>query len=66
MERSIVFDIEQNRRRLQYYSQLKEKSGSNTPLTVSKWIEIYSERMALLEKKAKELGIPLNLQNQAH
>lgn len=57
MEKTVLFGLEQNRKRLQYYSQIKEKSGLETSSTVNKWIEIYSERMTQFEEQAQRLGL---------
>lgn len=52
MQKSVVFDLEQSRKRLNYFSLLKEKQGSSPSLV--KWIEIYSERTLQLEARMKE------------
>lgn len=61
MEKSVLFDLEQNRKRLNYFFQLKEKAGSQKHTTVDKWIEIYSERMRTLEHQAQQLGLKTDL-----
>lgn len=57
MEKSLLLGIEQNRKRLEYYFQLKEKAGSKAPSSLDKWIEIYSERMRKLENQVQELDL---------
>ena len=58
MSTTLVLDLEHNRKRLQYYSQLKEqKAASKKATALDKWIEIYEERVEKLERKATKLGL---------
>jgi hypothetical protein len=52
MQKSVVFDLEQSRKRLNYFNLREEKLGSSPSLT--KWIQIYSERTRQLEARMKE------------
>lgn len=63
MERSILFDLELNRKRLDYYYSIKEKAGSDTPATVMKWIQIYVERIQQLEQEAQQQGLKFELED---
>jgi hypothetical protein len=63
MGKSVIFDLEQSRKRLDYYSQLKEKSGPDAPATVSKWIEIYTERMQKLEQQVQMSGLKTRIES---
>lgn len=47
------FELEQNRLRLNYYTQLKAKTPKSKSL--DKWIEIYSERVQKIERLLKKL-----------
>ena len=60
MEKTVLLGLEQNRKRLQYFSHIKEKSGLKVSPSVDKWIEIYSERMVDFEERAKKLGLSLS------
>lgn len=62
MINSLVFDLEHNRKRLQYYSQLKQKSVSKKAGAIDKWVAIYEERVQKLERKANKLGLKFQLQ----
>lgn len=57
MESAILYNLEQTKKRLSYYSQLKEKSGDEPAPTIDKWIEIYSERIKKFEELAKDFQI---------
>lgn len=57
MEKSVLFDLEHNRKKLNYYIHLKEKSGPNAPFVIDKWIEIYHDRIQRLKYQAQELGL---------
>ncbi len=58
MSTTLVLDLEHNRKRLHYYSQLKEqKAASKKAGALDKWIEIYEERVQKLERKATKLGL---------
>lgn len=53
MQKSVVFDLEQSKKRLNYFNLLKEKQG--TSLSLTKWIQIYSERTQKLEARMQEM-----------
>ena len=55
MVSTVLADLERSRKRLHYYTQLMEKSGPNPPASLSKWIEIYSERTKQLETQVETL-----------
>jgi hypothetical protein len=65
----VLFELEHNRTRLEYYTQLRntalaalQASGSRAKTTVyDKWVEIYSERVTKLERQASKLGLKLQL-----
>ena len=69
----VLFDLEHNRTRLEYYNQLRnnalavlQASGSRAKTTVyDKWVEIYSERVTKLERQASKLGLKLQLKTAA-
>ena len=64
MSQSVLLDLEHNKKRLEYYQQLKakddsEKTGSYESV-LNKWIEIYDDRIRKLEKQAVKTGMPAN------
>ena len=64
MSQSVLLDLEHNKKRLEYYQQLKakddtEKTGSYESV-LNKWIEIYDDRIRKLEKQAVKTGLPEN------
>lgn len=61
MEKTILFELEANRRKLNFYSQRREKLGAAQTAVIDKWLEIYSERVKKLEKKATKLGLRTEL-----
>lgn len=69
----VLFDLEHNRSRLEYFSQLRAKTlaayeaaGSRAKTTPhDKWLEIYSERVAKLERQATKLGLRTQLKAPA-
>jgi hypothetical protein len=67
MTTAVLLDLEHNRKRLSYYTSLKEKSAKAVP-AIQKWIEIYSERVTKLERqlqKAQKLGLKTQMPQQA-
>ncbi len=54
MSSRVNIELEHNRKRLDYYTRLKEKSGNLS--SVEKWIEIYSDRVRKLERQVQKLG----------
>jgi hypothetical protein len=68
---SVLFDLEHNRKRLDYYAQLKGRLASTapgakapkSPKALEKWIEIYEERVQKLERQASRLGLKTQLEN---
>ena len=60
---TILFDLELNKKKLEYYQQLKTKSGSEKSKIINKWIEIYSERVSKLERQASRLGLRTQLKS---
>jgi predicted outer membrane protein len=56
----IQFELIRSKDRLQYFQQMKLKQQTNESL--NKWIEIYSERVQILEKQAKKLEATKPLQ----
>ena len=53
MSTTLALELEHNKKRLQYYTELKEKQIS--PKVMNKWIEVYSERVAKIERQLKKL-----------
>lgn len=64
----VLSDLDHNRKRLDYYQQLKiqylaapsvlvGKKASSAPNPIDKWIEIYSERVRKLERQMTKLGL---------
>lgn len=54
MNQAILFDLNRNKQRLEYYTRLKSgNSSQKPPRALDKWIEIYSDRVKKLEKKLK-------------
>jgi hypothetical protein len=51
MSHSVMYELDHNKKRLEYYLQLKAKNQSALT-SVDKWIDIYSERVKKLEKQA--------------
>ena len=60
-EKNLRFEVEQNQKRLKYYSQLKQKITDSD--IVDKWIQIYSERLEKLETQAQHLGLKMQFQS---
>lgn len=64
-----LFDLEHNRTRLEYYEGQRasalaalQASGSRAKTTPhDKWVEIYSERVAKLERQLTKLGMKTQL-----
>jgi hypothetical protein len=63
MNKAILFDLELNKKKLEYYQQLKSKSGAEKSKILNKWIEIYSERVQKLERQASRLGLRTQLKS---
>ena len=63
MTSTLIFDLEHNRKRLDYYTQMKEKLGPKSNAT-SKWIEIYSSRVQKLERQVQRLGLRTQIGTQ--
>ncbi len=59
MNKTILFDLEHNRKRLDYYTHLRQKTAKDSAL--DKWIAIYSERVKKLEKQIDKLGLRTQL-----
>jgi hypothetical protein len=63
--KSVLFELEHARTRLEYYDRLRaaalaalQASGSRAKTTPhDKWVEIYSERVAKLDRQATKLGL---------
>lgn len=51
MQTPFHFELDQSRKRLDYYTQLMTRTQANKKSSVQKWIEIYSERIEKLEKQ---------------
>lgn len=54
MSHSIQFELDQNRKRLNYYAGLKTKSPEKGA-SLDKWISIYDERIVKLEKQLQKI-----------
>jgi hypothetical protein len=63
MSKTILFDLDLNKKKLEYYQQLKAKSGSEKSKILNKWIEIYSERVQKLERQVSRLGLRTQLKS---
>jgi hypothetical protein len=61
MSKAILFDLDLNKKKLEYYQALKAKSGSEKSKILNKWIEIYSERVQKLERQVSRLGLRTQL-----
>ncbi len=63
MSHTVMIDLELNRKRLSYYTQLKEKhvADKKKAATFDKWIEIYAERVQKLERQVTKLGLKTQL-----
>jgi hypothetical protein len=61
MSKTILFDLEHNKKKLEYYQALKARSGSEKSKILNKWIEIYSERVQKLDRQAGRLGLKTQL-----
>jgi hypothetical protein len=67
--KSVLFELEHARTRLEYYDRLRatalavlHTSGSRAKTTPhDKWVEIYSERVAKLDRQATKLGMKTQL-----
>ena len=58
---TIIFDIDHSRRRLTYYTELKARSGFEKSKAITKWIDIYAERVQKLERQASRIGLKTQL-----
>ncbi|MGE0616399.1 MAG: hypothetical protein AB7P04_12235 [Bacteriovoracia bacterium] len=58
MSHSVIFELEHNRQRLNYYQQQKTKPQASSK-ALDKWIDIYSERVKKLERQATKLKLEL-------
>ena len=67
MSHPVMIDLEHNRKRLSYYTQLKEKhiADKKKTATFDKWIEIYAERVQKLERQVTKLGLKTQLAKPA-
>jgi hypothetical protein len=61
MSKTILFDLDHNKKKLEYYQALKARSGSEKSKILNKWIEIYSERVQKLDRQASRLGLKTQL-----
>lgn len=62
MNQTIVFDLDHNRKRLEYYEAQKALKGRGPQAkTFDKWIAIYSERVTKLERQVSRLGLKTQL-----
>jgi hypothetical protein len=61
MSKTILFDLEHNKKKLEYYQSLKAKAGTEKSKIINKWIEIYSERVAKLDRQVTRLGLRTQL-----
>ena len=71
MNENLIFDLDHNKERLEYYVKLKSQyalksDASDKQLTaragaVDKWIEIYAERIQKLEVQLSKLGLKTQL-----
>lgn len=61
----ILSDIDHSRKRLQYYTELKAKVGFEKSKSITKWIDIYAERLGKLERQASRLGLKTQLKTAA-
>jgi hypothetical protein len=65
----VLFELDHNRTRLEYFTQQRNRalaalqaSGSRVKTTsYDKWVEIYSDRIAKLERQATKLGLKTQL-----
>jgi hypothetical protein len=56
MSQVILSELEHNKRRLDYYTQLKSKTVTSKKIgPLDKWIEIYSERVHKLERQVQKM-----------
>ena len=57
MNRTVHFELEETKKRLDYYLHLKEKTKATKKSSpVLKWVEIYTERLEKLQKQAKKIA----------
>lgn len=69
----VLVDLDHNRQRLAYFEGLRtsrlaalQASGSRARTTqYDKWVEIYEERVAKLERQASKLGLKTQLNKVA-
>lgn len=52
---TLLADLEFNRKRLAYYEAQLTKLGGRAPTAVTRWVEIYSERVSQLDRKLRRL-----------
>jgi len=53
MNQNILFELEHNKKRLDYYQTKLESLDEDQ--SASKWVEIYADRVKALESKASKL-----------
>jgi hypothetical protein len=56
MAHSIICELEETKKRLNYYQELKNQKSDQSG-SLLKWIDIYNGRVANLEKQAKKAGL---------
>jgi hypothetical protein len=61
MNKTILFELEHNKKKLEYYVALKARSGTERSKILNKWIEIYSERVQKLDRQASRAGLKTQL-----
>lgn len=70
MKHHLIFQLEENKRHLEYYQTLKNQSesglGQITPKnsSIQKWIEIYTDRVLALESEVQKLGLRTEIRDQ--
>lgn len=52
---TLLADLEFNRKRLAYYEAQLTKLGGRAPTAITRWVEIYSERVSQLDRKLRRL-----------
>jgi hypothetical protein len=59
MSHTLMYELDHNKKRLEYYMQMKAKNAGALN-SADKWIDIYSERVKKLEKQAVKAGIKVD------
>jgi|GEM_PF-2219285 len=64
MSATILFELDHNRKRLEYFTQLAAKSAGCPSPVITKWLAIYTDRVLKLEQKVQKQGLKTVMHRQ--